>query len=111
MPGSAVGVGIGQSASHGTVYRTPAFACGITVDGRTGERMPELDARILHGDQRRGLSRNQICKVQPQQLRGTSKHRHLTAIDGRCQHEKLPGALRKGPEALEVDVRSGGPCR
>ena len=46
MPGTPVGIGVGQGAGQRTVHLAPAVGRGIAVDGRPGERVAELDAGI-----------------------------------------------------------------
>ena len=81
----------------------------IGVDGGPGERVPEFDARILHGDQCRGLGGNQVREVQPEHRCGTGKHRHLAAVEGRCEDESVASALRERPGAQEVNAGDAGP--
>ena len=111
MPGTAVGVSVGEGAGQSTVHLTPPVRRGIAVDGGPGERMPEYDVGIMHADKCRGLSGNQVGKVQPECGRGAGQHRHLAAVDGRREDEGVTGTLRKRPEAHEVDAGDGGPGR
>ena len=109
MPGPAVGLGVGQGAGQGAVQRPPPVRGGVAVDGGPGERVPELDPGILHGDQARRLGGNQVGQVQPEHRRGAGQHRHLAAVDGGGEGEGVAGALRQRPQALQVHAGDAGP--
>ena len=70
MPGPAVRLGIWQGAGHSAVHRTPLVGRGVAIDGRPGERMPELYAGITHRDEGRGLGGNKVGEVQIEHWRG-----------------------------------------
>ena len=109
MPGPAVGLGVGQSAGKGAVQLPPPVRWGVAVDGGPGQRVPEFDPGTLHGDQPCRLGGNQVGQVKPEHLRGTSQHRHITAVQRGSQREGVAGALRKRPQALQVHAGDAGP--
>ena len=81
MPGPAVGFGIWQGAGHSAVHGAPLVGRGVAVDGRPGERMPELHTGIAHRDEARGLGGNKVGEVQLEHRRGAGQHRHVAAVD------------------------------
>jgi hypothetical protein len=95
MPGTAVGLAIGKGAGQGAVHRPPPFRRRVAVDGRPGERVPEFDAGIVHGDEGRGLGRDQVGELEPQHRRRAGQHRHVAAVDSRGEDQSVAGAGRK----------------
>ena len=109
MPGPAVGFGVGQGAGQSAVQLPPPVGRGVAVDGGPGERVPELDPGIVHGDQARRLGGNQVGQVQPEHRRGAGQHRHLAAVDGGGKGQDVAGALRKSRQPHQVHAGDAGP--
>ena len=111
MPGPAVGFGVGKGTGQSTVQLPPPVRKSVTVDGRPGERVPELDPGIVYGDEARRLGGNQVGQLQPEQRRGAGQHRHLATVDGGGESEDVAGALRKSRQPHQVYAGDAGPCR
>ncbi len=109
MPGAAIDVAVGQRRGQRAVDLAPVPCVRRRVDGRAGERVAELDrargqrddARLLGGDQRRGLDREPGG--------GSLQQPEVAAVAGRReqQHATLGGGQRAGPPR----ERAGDPGR
>ena len=108
MPGTTIGIGIGQGPRKSTVHVTALAGRSSAVDGGAGEWVPELNARVVYRDQRCSLGGDQVGEIQPKHRRGAGKHRDLAAVDGGGEDEDIARALRKRPGAVDVDVGDAG---
>ncbi len=97
MPGTTIGIGIGQRPGQSAVHVTALAGRGSAVNGGAGERVPELNARVVHRDQRCSLGGDQVGEIKPKHRRGAGKHRDLAAVDGGGEDENIARALRKRP--------------
>ena len=73
VPGAAVDIGVGQRAGESAVHLASPARRGLAVDGRSGQRMPELELSVTHGHQSGRLRRDERGDILAEQGGGPGK--------------------------------------
>jgi len=107
MPGSPVGVTIGQGPGQGAVHLTSLGGRRVAIARGPRQRMAELDDPVAQRHQPGGLRRPQVSEVEPQRGRGAGNHRRLPIVAGSGQGQRPARTARQRSGA--VQERLGDP--
>ena len=110
MPGAAIDVGVGQRAGEGAVHLAPLAGRGLAVDGRPGQRMPELDRSVAaRSPVRPPPPGTSVGDVQAERGGGAGEHRHVAAVARRREYQGIVACAGEATGAEQVGLGDARP--